>query len=90
MEGYVFYVSPAASFLEFLGVAQRVLLLFTFLLIACIPCGWLVLRNFLLEPMTRLAKATREIQKGDTEIRVAEDSAIKEATLPFMLAPSSH
>lgn len=79
VEGCIFYASPAADFLEFLGVAQRVLLLFTFLLIACIPCGWLVLRNFLLEPMTRLAKATQEIQKGDTEIRVAEDSAIKEA-----------
>lgn len=79
VEGCIFYASPATGFLEFLGVAQRVLLLFTFLLIACIPCGWLVLRNFLLEPMTRLAKATQEIQKGDTEIRVAEDSDVKEA-----------
>lgn len=78
--GYrIVYASPAQSYMEQLDFTQRALLLVTVGLVACIPLSWLLMSRFFLLPLHRLAYTAREIQKGNTEIRVREDSRMEEA-----------
>lgn len=75
----IVYASPAQSYMEQLDFTQRALLLATFGLVACIPLSWLLMSRFFLLPLHRLAYTAREIQKGNTEVRVREDTRMEEA-----------
>lgn len=76
--GFICYVSPAKDFWEQLNTIQRLSLLATLALLACIPLCWFILRRLLLEPVGTLTRTMRAIQGGDTSIRVPRESRIQE------------
>lgn len=78
--GYIINASPYVSFFGELDATQRVLIIISLCLVAAIPLCWSILRKALLNPLHRLVETTQEIQSGNIEIRVSEESNVKEVT----------
>lgn len=76
--GYIVYAIPHKSFFEQLNCTQRFLMIITLCLLISIPICWLLLRNLLLHPLSRLTTTTEAIKAGHTNTRVPRDSGIYE------------
>lgn len=76
---YIVYASPCRSILDELDTTQKALLAITFCFMAFIPLCWLLLRKFFLTPLTSMVSVSQEIQEGNTEVRVDENSGVEEA-----------
>ena len=76
--GSIYFAAPAKTLLQQLSAVQLLLLVISFVLLACIPVSWLTLRRLMLEPVGSLTKTMEAIQSGDTTIRVPQTSRISE------------
>ena len=76
--GSIYFAAPAKTLLQQLSAVQLLLLVISFVLLACIPVSWLTLRRLMLEPVGSLTKTMEAIQSGDTTIRVPQSSRISE------------
>lgn len=76
--GSIFYASPQVPLAQQLSVPQKLLLFIAFCLLVSIPCYWVTFRRLLLEPLTSLTVTMHAIQKGQTSLRVPQNSRLKE------------
>ncbi len=78
IDGYIIYATPTVSLWNTLNLTQQILLITTLALLAFIPLSWIILRGFMIEPLSALTQTLHKIQNGHTENKVPLKSRIQE------------